>query len=100
MKDTLTHYRLTIEAQKKQIDELMEERDILKRSCKQVNKANAELWDLYLSEIAGSEKLRLSILSIRKAIRNSGGNYESSDIYNIAVDALNATNAGINNEAD
>ena len=35
--------------------------------------------------------LRQALLTIRKVIRNSGVDYEADDIYNIAVDALNAT---------
>ena len=35
--------------------------------------------------------LRQALLIIRKTIRNSGIDYESDDIYNIAIDALNAT---------
>ena len=50
MKTTNEYYLGIIKAQKQQIDDLIEERDILKRSLKQQNKAIAELWETYLAE--------------------------------------------------
>ena len=50
MKNLSDHKSAVILAQKQQIDELIEERDILKRTVKNQNKAIAELWDTYLSE--------------------------------------------------
>ena len=51
MKNTLKHYELTIKAQEQQISELIEERDMLKRSLKRELKAISELWETYLSEV-------------------------------------------------
>lgn len=41
--------------------------------------------------IFNNEKLRLTLLTIRKIIRDNTEDYENNDIYNIVVDALNAT---------
>lgn len=51
MKKALEHYKKTIDLQKQQIDDLIEERDMLRRSIKQQTKALAELWDCYLTEV-------------------------------------------------
>lgn len=51
MKNTLKHYELTIKAQEQQIADLIEERDMLKRSIKRELKAISQLWEIYLSEV-------------------------------------------------
>ena len=51
VKNTLKHYELTIKAQEEQIADLIEERDMLKRSIKRELKAISQLWEIYLSEV-------------------------------------------------